>query len=186
MIRTHLLTYYCGRVLGTLLCTTPLVLFLSSAQAADELPPRKAGLWEVTMRSSGEEGAPPAAVSEQCVDAESDKKMQEMGRGMQDNCSLNETKRSGDTISIKSVCKLQESTISSDAVFSGNFQDSYHAKISATFNPPLMGMSGSTTTLDARYLGACKADQKPGDIVLPGGMKMNVFSMPGGHPGAKK
>ena len=32
-------------------------------------------------------------------------------------------------------------------------------------------------TLEAKWLGACKADQKPGDIVMPGGMKMNVKDM---------
>ena len=33
------------------------------------------------------------------------------------------------------------------------------------------------TTIEAKWLGACKADQKPGDIVMPGGMKMNIKDM---------
>ena len=32
----------------------------------------------------------------------------------------------------------------------------------------------STTTIEAKWLGACKPDQKPGDIVMPGGFKMNI------------
>ena len=32
----------------------------------------------------------------------------------------------------------------------------------------------TTVTLEAKWLGACKPDQKPGDIVMPGGFKMNV------------
>jgi hypothetical protein len=32
-------------------------------------------------------------------------------------------------------------------------------------------------TLDAKWLGACKPDQKAGDIVMPGGVKMNVKDM---------
>ena len=32
----------------------------------------------------------------------------------------------------------------------------------------------SVTMMDATWLGACKADQKAGDIVMPGGMKMNI------------
>ena len=32
-------------------------------------------------------------------------------------------------------------------------------------------------TLDAKWLGACKPDQKPGDIVMPGGLKMNIIDM---------
>ena len=34
-----------------------------------------------------------------------------------------------------------------------------------------------TTTVEAKWLGACKADQKPGDIVMPGGMKMNILEL---------
>jgi len=35
----------------------------------------------------------------------------------------------------------------------------------------------STTTIEAKWLGACKSDQKPGDIMMPGGMKMNIKDM---------
>ena len=35
----------------------------------------------------------------------------------------------------------------------------------------------STTTVEAKWVGACKADQKPGDIVMPGGMKMNILEL---------
>ena len=32
----------------------------------------------------------------------------------------------------------------------------------------------TTMQLEAKWLGACKPDQKPGDIVMPGGFKMNI------------
>ena len=31
-----------------------------------------------------------------------------------------------------------------------------------------------TTKVEAKWLGPCKADQKAGDIVMPGGLKLNV------------
>jgi hypothetical protein len=38
-------------------------------------------------------------------------------------------------------------------------------------------------TIDAKWLGPCAADQKPGDTII-NGMKMNVRDMPmGGPPG---
>jgi hypothetical protein len=40
-------------------------------------------------------------------------------------------------------------------------------------------------TIEAKWTGACKADQKPGDMVLPNGMKMNINDIPR-MPGAKK
>ncbi|HBF56370.1 MAG TPA: hypothetical protein DDW72_21085, partial [Afipia sp.] len=40
------------------------------------------------------------------------------------------------------------------------------------------GMPAETTNvLEAKWIGACKADQKPGDILMPGGMKMNIRDM---------
>ena len=38
-------------------------------------------------------------------------------------------------------------------------------------------VSDTTMTIEAKWLGACKSDQKPGDIIMPGGMKMNVKDM---------
>jgi len=35
----------------------------------------------------------------------------------------------------------------------------------------------TTTKIEAKWLGACKPDQKPGDIVMPGGMKMNIMDL---------
>ena len=29
-------------------------------------------------------------------------------------------------------------------------------------------------TIEAKWLGACKADQKPGDMIMAGGRKMNI------------
>jgi hypothetical protein len=49
---------------------------------------------------------------------------------------------------------------------------------------------GINMTIAAKWLGACHADQKPGDMIMPGGIKMNLrdlgnsISVPGGAPGA--
>jgi hypothetical protein len=39
--------------------------------------------------------------------------------------------------------------------------------------------------LTARWLGPCAADQKPGDMIMPNGTKMNILNMPKarGQPG---
>jgi hypothetical protein len=53
-----------------------------------------------------------------------------------------------------------------------------------------MAQGGQTKmTIEAKYLGGCQAGQKPGDIVMSNGMKMNVLDMqkmgaPGGGMGA--
>jgi hypothetical protein len=39
----------------------------------------------------------------------------------------------------------------------------------------IAGLPADTTaTFEAKWLGACEADQKPGDIVMPGGFKLNI------------
>jgi hypothetical protein len=42
-------------------------------------------------------------------------------------------------------------------------------------------------TVEAKWLGACTADQKPGDMIMGNGMKMNINDMAkGAVPGAMK
>ncbi len=52
----------------------------------------------------------------------------------------------------------------------------------ASYNPPLMGRSESATTMEAKWIGPCKADQKPGDMVMPNGTKVNMLEMMAGRP----
>ena len=54
-------------------------------------------------------------------------------------------------------------------------------KITNSGGPSIPGMApgGETKmTIEAKYLGACQAGQKPGDIIMANGMKMNVLDMP--------
>jgi hypothetical protein len=36
----------------------------------------------------------------------------------------------------------------------------------------------TSMTIEAKWAGPCKADQKPGDIIMANGMKMNVTDIP--------
>jgi hypothetical protein len=38
-------------------------------------------------------------------------------------------------------------------------------------------------TVESKWLGACKADQKPGDIIMANGMKMNINDRTPGRAG---
>ena len=59
-------------------------------------------------------------------------------------------------------------------MFTGSFDTSYKADINATYDPPLMGMKEGRTLVEARWVGPCKADQRPGDVILSNGMKINM------------
>ena len=68
------------------------------------------------------------------------------------------------------------------AVMSGDFNSAYRMESKSSYNPPLMGRSEGTSVVEARWVGPCKADQKPGDMVMPNGMKMNVIDMMNNRP----
>lgn len=155
------------------------VMALSDFTHASELPKRKAGLWEIKMTTSMGPGAP--SVSQHCIDAKTDDLLQQRtpGAGKQ-ACSKNDMRREGGKMIVESVCKLNNTTATTKAVFSGDFSSNYRADIRATYDPPMMGMKASDSTIEAKWLGACEAGQKPGDVIMPGmpgGGKFNMDEM---------
>jgi hypothetical protein len=86
-----------------------------------------------------------------------------------------------------SVCKSDMGTTTSHAVITGNFDSAFTVKMSSTTEggKPRAGMPAnhsSNMTVQAKWLGACKAGQKPGDIMMPNGIKMNVMDLQKGVP----
>jgi hypothetical protein len=60
----------------------------------------------------------------------------------------------------------------------GDFNSAYSVKVTShSDNAPAGAPRDADMTLQAKWLGACAADQKPGDIVMPGGFKMNITDM---------
>ncbi len=69
-------------------------------------------------------------------------------------------------------------TVTSHADITGDFNAAYTVKVTShSQGGAAGGPRDSTMTLQAKWLGACKADQKAGDVVMPGGFKMNVKDM---------
>jgi len=155
---------------------------------AAEMPARKPGLWELTMVMEG--GPMPAQTFQHCIDAATDKQMNTMGASTRnDQCSKQDIKQSGSTITIDSVCNFGGAgTTTSHSVVTGDFNAGYTVKTTSKREggPSIPGMPAETKmTIEAKWSGACKADQKPGDMIMGNGMKMNINDMPR-MPGAKK
>jgi hypothetical protein len=158
---------------------------VATAATAQDMPSRKAGLWEMTMTFEGR-GAPPQTM-QQCIDAATDKSMQDMSAGPRgQSCSKRETKKVGNTIVFDTVCSMGAGTNTAHGVVSGDFNSAYTVKINSKREggAPNPNMPPETNmTVEAKWLGACKADQKPGDIIMANGMKMNINDRtPGGPP----
>jgi hypothetical protein len=147
---------------------------------AIDYPARKPGLWEIQTGDATGKGA--GHTIQQCIDAASDKALREMGQGMgKDLCSKQELRLESGKLVMDSVCKIGNTTATSHAVMSGDFSTAYRMESRSTYSPPLMGRTEGTSLMEAKWVGPCKPGQKPGDMVMSNGMKMNVLDMMSGQ-----
>ena len=67
---------------------------------------------------------------QQCIDEKTDDLMKKgIGETQKTQCSKNDLRKEGDKIVAESVCKMQNSTATTRAVFSGRFDAAYQADI---------------------------------------------------------
>jgi hypothetical protein len=155
------------------------VTFVSAASSlAADLPARKPGLWQLKLALEEFSTLPPQ-LAEHCIDAATDKLMDVTGSNMQQAaCSKPDVQKVGSTFVVDSVCKMGPFAMSSHAVISGDLNSAYTVKVtSKQMGEPVAGIPASSSmTIDAKWVGACKADQKPGDMIM-GGRKVNVRDM---------
>jgi hypothetical protein len=154
------------------------LLFAGAASAAD-VPKRKSGLWEVNTQMTGmPAGMPGQGPMQMCIDQASDNVMN--GRSdprAKADCPVMEVRPGAGKVTVHSVCRHGATTATTDAVITGDFDKSYRSDMVTRFNPPQNGMKEMKMTQEARWLGPCKPGQKPGDIIMPGGGKMNMEEM---------
>jgi hypothetical protein len=145
--------------------------------AAVELPVRKAGLWEMKMLRPG---APaPEMTMQHCTDETTDKAMSSsFSPASKDMCSKQDIQKTAAGYVTDSVCTVAGVTMTTHSEIVGDFNSAYTVKATShSQGGPAAVPRDSTTAIEAKWLGACKADQKPGDIMMPGGVKMNITDM---------
>jgi hypothetical protein len=139
-----------------------------------ELPSRKPGLWEVRTSIEGRNG--PGLTIRQCIDASTDQMMQSSaGPLAQAACSRRDVEKSGNTVTIDSACTLAGKTATSHAAITGSFDSAY--TMTVTSQSGALPGGKMTMTIAAKWLGPCTADQKPGDMIVGNGVKMNILEM---------
>jgi hypothetical protein len=112
------------------------------------------------------------------------------GGAAERNCQKQDVQNKGGVITVDSVCQFGESTTTSHAVVSGDFNSAYTVQVNSTRQGgrPIPGAAPggeSHMTIAAKWLGPCAAGQRPGDVMIGNGMKMNVLELQktGGAPG---
>ena len=155
-----------------------LALVAPAAAGTVELPVRKAGLWEMKVLRTGSPA--PEMTMQHCTDETTDKEMSTafspMGKEM---CSKQDIVKTATGYVSDSVCGVAGMSITSHAEITGDFNSAYTVKSTShsEHGPSGVPRDNSTSTIEAKWLGSCKADQKAGDIMMPGGMKMNIKDM---------
>ena len=148
----------------------------ASSAAAQEIPTRRAGLWDVTINHDGK-NTPPQTM-QQCTDAETDKLMNAFGGALSaDMCTKQDVRKVGATLVISATCQVGPMKSTSESVVSGDFSSNYTVKVTSKIEGlPASAKEaiGGTTTIQARWVGACKPGQRPGDIVMANGQTMNI------------
>jgi hypothetical protein len=160
-------------------CLALALLALSPARDASavDLPVRKAGLWEMKVLHSG--SPVPDMTMQHCTDETTDKDMSTSFSPMaKDICSKQDIQKTATGYVSDSVCGVAGMTIKSHAEINGDFNSAYTVKSTSHSEGGMAGTGrDSTTMIEAKWLGACKPDQKAGDIMMPGGMKINIKDM---------
>ncbi len=134
------------------------------------LPARKNGLWEVTVRSDTP-GPRTGQTVQQCTSAEAERVMLMAIVPGQENCSeVRASRRPGGAgYDIRTVCHVHGRRVETRMALTGDLQSAYEGRFTVTSSQatPPMAFQG-------RWLGACQTGQRPGDMVLPNGVTVNV------------
>jgi hypothetical protein len=154
-----------------------LALLPAFSARADELPIRKAGLWEMKVMRTG--SPMPDMTMQHCTDETTDKEMSTAFSPMsKEVCSKKDVQKTATGFVSDSVCGLAGVSITSHSEIVGDFNSAYTVKTTShSEGGPAATKGDHQTMIEAKWLGACKPDQKPGDIVMPGGMKINLHDM---------
>jgi hypothetical protein len=156
------------------LCGAVLILAQAGAAPAAEQLSRKAGLWEVTTTIDNS-SAPPRVVK-QCIDAATDELSQSIaGPFSASVCPDRKVQRAADAVTVDSTCSIAGKPASAHAVITGSFDSAYTMKVTA--EGALLPGGKMAMTMAGKWLGACAADQRPGDIIMANGVKINIPDM---------
>jgi len=148
----------------------------ASAASLDDIPNRKPGLWEIRMMSA-DARIPPQTI-QQCTDASTDADMRTTFSPMaKEMCAQQTMQKTASGYSIDATCNFHGIASTSHTEISGDFDSAYTVKVSTRSDDPSGVAQAGDMTMNATWAGPCKDGQKAGDIIMPGGIKMNVNDM---------
>jgi hypothetical protein len=139
---------------------------------AVEMPVRKAGLWEMIIVRTG--SPLPRTTMQHCTANTVDREM--IGKhhlpATRPGCDSEVVQKTATGFSTESICNYGAVSKITRSEFTGDFDSAYSVK-TRSWMEGSRSPRENTATVEAKWLGACQPDQRPGDImlVLPGGVK---------------
>jgi hypothetical protein len=165
--------------LVTILVTAAAAAFATTIAAGAQtldLPARKAGLWDMKTVTEAPPGLPSLS-TQMCIDAATDKEVMNFGLKLsKDSCKRYDIKRAGKAWVIDADCNFGPVKSTTKTTVTGDFQSSIELRIEGTSEgiPGTKGPQPTVITQTAKWVSACANGMKPGDMVLPGGLRVNV------------
>jgi hypothetical protein len=161
------------RVVLSCLGSALLALLPAINARADDMPLRKPGLWEMKIAKTG--SVLPEMTMQHCTDETTDKQMSTAFSPVaKEACSKRDIAKTATGYVSDSVCGVGGVTVTTHADIVGDFNSAYTVKSTAHSDKGAGGVHDVASTIEAKWLGECKPGQKPGDIVMPGGFKLNI------------
>ena len=134
------------------------------------------GKWRATSSQQPDR----KSVTTMCLDESVQAQMREFGMGAtKEMCSQSDRNFDGNKMTMTATCKLGQTTMKTTSVMTFNGNTSYHMDGTATYDPPMASMKEMKTSVDARWVGACRPGQQPGDVTLETGQTVNIKQMMG-------
>ncbi len=165
------------RLVASCLASGLMALLPQGASHADEMPLRKPGLWEMKVARTG--SSMPEMTMQQCTDETTDKAMSTAFSPLsREACSRRDFQKTATGYVADTACNVGGVAVTTHSEISGDFNSAYTVKSTSHTDRGANAAAGDhVTTIAAKWLGACKPGQKPGDVVMPGGFKMNINDM---------
>lgn len=150
-------------------------LSLSATAQIFKPPPRRPGYWQTTINIGSR-----SMVTAMCTDEALEKTFSGMGNGVAEkDCSQHEYHPIPGGWAFNSTCTINGNTDVSSGTVTGDMQSSYHMEMTTH---PSNGAQRHTT-MDVKWMGPCPPGRLPGDMVMPGGMVMNMSTGKMTRPG---
>ena len=147
------------------------------AAPAVDVPPLRAGLWEATTAAPGR-GQPRPAVTRMCIDKHTQRSvLEQIALAMPLMCSRYQYGMRGGRFVTDSSCTLGASTIEGKTETTFFRDTAYRMEVVGRVGPTGRVAEMQRAVIDGRHIGACPAGMKPGDMVLPNGLTLNVVQM---------